>query len=131
MNIFSNRNQNAVMNFLEQDLHITAGLREAEGQRGDSSMLELVFASYANIHKVTSTHSQWEGHNERKNSEESLIAILISHIKYCENNSTHKLSPNNTICIFIKLGIIIFLKVVTTNQNTFSLLNIQCHLNFV
>lgn len=63
------------MNFLEQDLHITAGVRRAEGQRGNASMLEFVFASYANIHKVTSTHSQWKGRNERKNSEGSLIAI--------------------------------------------------------
>lgn len=64
-----------MQNFLEQDLYITAGVREAEGQRGNSFMLEFVFASYANIHKVTSIHSQWKGHNERKNSEGNLIAI--------------------------------------------------------
>lgn len=49
------------LNILEQDLLITtAGVREAEGQSVNSSMLELVFASYANIHKLTSSHSQWE-----------------------------------------------------------------------
>lgn len=38
MNIFSNWYQNAILNFSEQGLHLTAGVRgEAEGQRGNSS----------------------------------------------------------------------------------------------
>ena len=60
-------------------------------------MLELVFASYANIYKITIADPQWRGHNEIKNSEESLIAI---HNLMYKLQKKKKNPPHHTIHIF-------------------------------
>lgn len=103
------------------------GERRSWRSKGKFLTLELVFVSYANIYKITIADPQWRGHNEIKNSKDSLIAI---------HNLTYKLQkkkifPITPYTFFIKLGIIIFLKVITTKWNMFSLLNIQCHLIFI
>lgn len=103
------------------------GERRSWRSKGKFLMIEFVFASYASIYKTTSVHSQWRGHNKRKNSEEGLVAIHnLMYKLLCKK----KFFPITPYTFFIRVSIITFLKIIIKSW-ILSLLNIQCNLFFL